>query len=382
MRIAWVSHSAAAGGAELALVEGVRALVDRGQEVDVAVPRAGPLVVLLRDAGAQVLVARYPLWVSSGRWRTPAHRARRVAGTVAGARALSRLLARRRPDAIVTNTLAVASPALTARWLGVPHVWYVHEFGREDHGLRFDLPRGAAQRLMRHLSAEVIVDSQAVGRVVRDWADPARVHVVYYAVDVPSRPCRRPGDGVTLRLALVGRRAPGKRQEDAIRAVSMLAERGVDVSLELVGGADAAYERHLRALADLGGAVGRVRFTPFTPDRLERLGDADVALMCSSSEAFGRTTVEAMKLGRPVIGADAGGTAELVRDGWNGLLYPPGDPRALALRIERLHRDRPFLRDLGAHAQEWSRATFTSERYGDGLLRTLTRATAGARRRG
>ena len=60
---------------------------------------------------------------------------------------------------------------------------------------------------------------------------------------------------------------------------------------------------------------------------------------------------------------------------------PARRPPALALRIERLHRDRPFLRDLGAHAQEWSRATFTSERYGDGLLRTLTRATAGARRR-
>ena len=108
--------------------------MDRGQEVDVAVPRSGPLVALLRDAGAQVLVARYPLWVSSGRWRTPAHRARRVAGTVAGARALSRLLARRRPDAIVTNTLAVASPALTARWLGVPHVWYVHELAGRTTG--------------------------------------------------------------------------------------------------------------------------------------------------------------------------------------------------------------------------------------------------------
>jgi glycosyltransferase involved in cell wall biosynthesis len=366
MRIAWVSHSSAAGGAELALVEGVRALVDRGQEVDVAVPEAGPLVMLLRDAGARVLVARYPLWVSGGRWRTPTHRVRRVAGTVAGAGALARVLARRRPDAIVTNTLAVGSPALTARWLGVPHVWYVHEFGREDHGLHFDLPCGAAHRLMRHLSTEVIVDSQAVGRAVREWADPARVHVVAYAVDVPSLPCRPPGDGVTLRLALIGRRAPGKRQEDAIRAVGMLAARGVDVSLELV---------------DAGGAAGRVRFTAFTPDRFARLGDADVALMCSSSEAFGRVTVEAMKLGRPVVGADAGGTAELVRDGWNGLLYPPGDSQALALRIERLHRDRPLLRDLGARAQEWSRATFTSERYADGLLASLRRATASAGRR-
>jgi glycosyltransferase involved in cell wall biosynthesis len=124
-----------------------------------------------------------------------------------------------------------------------------------------------------------------------------------------------------------------------------------------------------------------VRFTPFTPDPLARLGDADVALMCSSSEAFGRVTVEAMKLGRPVIGADAAGTAELVRDGWNGLLYPAGDPAALAVCIERLHGDRPFLRALGAQAREWSCATFTPARYGDGLLQAFTRAAAGARGR-
>ena len=57
--------------------------------------------------------------------------------------------------------------------------------------------------------------------------------------------------------------------------------------------------------------------------------------MCSRAEAFGRVTVEAMKLGLPVIGAARGATPELVRDGWNGLLYAHGDANELAGKIDR-----------------------------------------------
>jgi glycosyltransferase involved in cell wall biosynthesis len=85
-------------------------------------------------------------------------------------------------------------------------------------------------------------------------------------------------------------------------------------------------------------------------------------------EAFGRATVEAMKLGRPVVGAASGGTLELVRDGWSGLLYKPGDTAALAERVERLDRDRAFLRELAANARSWATATFTTERFTNSLM--------------
>ena len=328
MRIAWVSHSAAAGGAELALVEGVRALVDRGQEVDVAVPRAGPLVGLLRDAGAQVLVARYPLWVSAGRWRTPAHRARRVAGTVAGAGALVATAraapARRDRHEHAGRRVPGADRAMARRAARLVRARV------RPRGPRVALRSPARRRAAADAPpvAEVIVDSQAVGRAVRDWADPARVHVVYYAVDVPSRPCRQPGDGVTLRLALVGspragqatggRHPSGEHARRARRGRLARARRRCGRGLRAAPASARRSGRRGRA------ACGSRRSRP---TGWRRLGDADVALMCSSSEAFGRTTVEAMKLGRPVIGADAGGTAELVRDGWNGLLYPPATPR-------------------------------------------------------
>jgi glycosyltransferase involved in cell wall biosynthesis len=58
-----------------------------------------------------------------------------------------------------------------------------------------------------------------------------------------------------------------------------------------------------------------------------------------ANEGFGLVTIEAMALGKPVIGSAFGPTPELITHGENGLLVPPGDGQALASAIERLVRD-------------------------------------------
>lgn len=63
------------------------------------------------------------------------------------------------------------------------------------------------------------------------------------------------------------------------------------------------------------------------------------ALVCSSSEAFGRVTLESMLSGLPVIGADTAGTGELIINGMNGLLYKNKDENDLALKIHMLLDD-------------------------------------------
>jgi glycosyltransferase involved in cell wall biosynthesis len=106
---------------------------------------------------------------------------------------------------------------------------------------------------------------------------------------------------------------------------------------------------------------------PFTDDPYSYFASSDVALMCSGCEAFGRVTVEAMKFGKPVIGSRAGGTRELIRDGWNGLLYEPGNPEDLAAKISRLSDHRQLLAQMGVNAKAWSHSTFRPDQYGSQL---------------
>jgi glycosyltransferase involved in cell wall biosynthesis len=151
----------------------------------------------------------------------------------------------------------------------------------------------------------------------------------------------------------------------------MLARRGVGARLELIGRERPDYGELLRRLAREGGVLDRVEFRPFTDDPHGHVAAADVALVCSR-EGFGRVTVEAMKAGRPVVGADCGATPELIRDGWNGLLYRPGDAADLAAKLEGLWRDRARLQSMGFNARAWSRETFSLDRHVPDLLAALS----------
>jgi glycosyltransferase involved in cell wall biosynthesis len=124
----------------------------------------------------------------------------------------------------------------------------------------------------------------------------------------------------------------------------------------------------------------RLRYS-VTPDTILRLSlrrtrggsirSADTVLVCSRNEGFGRVTVEAMLAARPLVGARSGGTAELVRDGENGLLYEPGDVEELTGIVRRMVEFPDESRRMGENARRWATKRFTEERFADEILACL-----------
>jgi glycosyltransferase involved in cell wall biosynthesis len=372
VRVLFVSHSADLGGAEVTLAEGVRGLTQRGVEAHVALPESGPLEQRLSGA-ASVSVAPepWPWWLSSDRPRAWPELLRCSRSAV---RHLRERIRDVRPDVVLTNTSTFPQGALAARLERVPHVWHVHEFGREDLGLRSVFGDGLGLRLVGVLSTHVIACSQAVAEKLTRQVPSAKVRLVYGAVDV-TEPATAAPPAPPLRLLTIGRLHPAKGLEDAIRATAVLAERGLDLELHVVGGGPRSpYRPALERLASESCGGDRVRFQLHTPTPATELARSHVFLMTSRAEAFGRVTIEAMKAGRPVVAAGSAGSLELVRDGWNGLLYRAGDADDLASRINRLYED-PALRDvLGSQALEWAQERFGLERLGRDLKRILVEA--------
>jgi glycosyltransferase involved in cell wall biosynthesis len=367
LKVVWISHRSGLAGAELALVEGVAALAERGTSSLVVLPWEGPLRGRLEALGARVAIVPHVRWASApgGPRRLP----RRAARTAVAAGSLVRLLRRERPDAVLTNTLTVPAGALAARIVRTPHLWCVHEFGEEGHGIRLDLGSRATFRAIAGLSRLVLVNSEAIRRHLAGHG-VQRLRVVPYAVDTVEVEPVAGRDG-EMRAVLVATLAPQKGQTDAIGAVAELAARGVHVRLRLVGPDHGGYGLELEQLAAAARVADRVELVGFVEQPERELAAADVALTCARLEAFGRVTVEAMKLGVPVVAADSGGTPELVRDGETGLLYEPGDVSALAERLARLAGDPELRQRLAGTAGEWARSTFTRERYGAALAAAL-----------
>lgn len=381
MRVCFVSPTWWDGGSERSMIDLIDALTARGVECRVVIPG--------RDYVAQALEARrityavysfrpwtrrFPLPLWDRLLKKP------LVHSLRGAR-LARMIRSWKCDVVVTNTLTCCEGALGARLLGIPHVTHVREFGDLDHGLHFEFGPRLSMRILSALSKLVVFNSKAVAGHYERQVPPDRARVVYNAVPVPPMPATeqgkqaRRGAAAPFLCVLVGTVAESKGHEEALRAVHDVIRRGLPVRLTIVGSGSAPYVEYLRRLIDSLGLAPHVDMVGYACDPYPFFRRADVALMCSRMEAFGRVVLEAMKMGTPVIGARSGGTPEAIRDGFNGLLYTPGDWKGLADKIQVLCEDRQAARRLGQQAREWATRTFTLERYGDEMLAVLGEAT-------
>ena len=213
--------------------------------------------------------------------------------------------------------------------------------------------------------------------IARHGTDPRRVRVIPRGVDpVRFDPSSVGGDRMR-RLAeawrlpdgapvilLPGRLTRWKGQAVLIEALARVGR--ADAVAVLAGDAQGreGYREELLALARARGVAARLRLPGEVADMPAALMLADAVVSASTApEAFGRVVVEAQAMGRPVVATAHGGAAETVEEGATGWLVPPGDPAALAARLEAvLALDAAARVALGGRARAAVLARYTTER--------------------
>ena len=229
-----------------------------------------------------------------------------------------------------------------ARLEGVPLVAHIH-IGynrRERHVLLLHQPDalvGCAQATLRELLA--------------DGVDPARCTVIPNGIDlerldslatvsseVPHAECT---------LVSVGSLIPRKGVDVTLRALALLAERGLRPKLLVAGSGPA--EADLRALARTLAVDGQVTWAGERADAPALVRDvADIFVLASRDEAMPLTLLEAGAFGKPCIATAVGGVREVIEDSVSGLVVPPENVQLLAAAIEKLVKDAALRQRLGA----------------------------------
>jgi glycosyltransferase involved in cell wall biosynthesis len=175
-------------------------------------------------------------------------------------------------------------------------------------------------------------------------------------------------------ILTVGRWAARERYKgvDAlIVAVARVRTTIPDVQLVAVGSGDDLSR--LRSIAAEEQVADRVHFLEgLSKEELaSRYAAADVFALPSIGEGFGLVFLEAMAFGKPVVGADAGGITDLIRDGSNGLLIPPNDPDGLAQGLSRLLQDEALRRKLGECGAAMVRREYQFDAFREALDQIL-----------
>lgn len=131
----------------------------------------------------------------------------------------------------------------------------------------------------------------------------------------------------------------------------------------LIVGSGPQLENYKKQAKNLG--LKNVVFTGFVDERLlpAAYACADIFVSPSDSETFGLTFIEAMALGKPVIGVNRLGPRELIVNGKGGLLVKPGSSRAIANAIDRLMTNPKLRRKMGAQAKEVAKKYSINQSY-------------------
>ncbi|GAA3472300.1 glycosyltransferase family 4 protein [Nonomuraea roseola] len=340
-------------GSDRMLLESVWALAGHA-EVVVTVPAEGPLCDRLRDAGAEVIVLDVPVLRKA--YLSPAGLIRLAALLATRMPAMVAFLRRRRPDVLYVNTLTLPWWTAAGRLAGLARVvCHVHE--AED---LLPSPMRRALSLPTRLAHVTIANSASCrARIVADGAPRARTVTVHNAVAPPaSAPLARAPRGA---LVMVGRLSPRKGSDVAVRAAALLARRGREVSLVVVGDVFPGYEWFERELRAQAGP--NVAFAGFSDSVDEHLAEADIVLVPSHGESFGLVAVEGMMAGRPVVACDVQGLNEIITHGETGLLVPPKDEAALADAVETLLNDWALAQTIAAKGQSEALSRYSLARY-------------------
>ncbi len=265
-----------------------------------------------------------------------AHRADVVYATSMVRRASAGAAVVRRPFVVKL----VADEAFERAQRGGSFSGTIEEFQGSHGGRRLRALRSSRNAALRR-AALVLSPSSYLREIALGWGvDPARVIVVPNPAPplpaLPSREVLRAELGVDgIVLAFAGRLTIQKALDLALDALREVPR----VTLLVLG--DGPDRGRLERGAAERGLDGRVRFlgAGSRDDVLRLFSAADAALLTSAWENLPHTVLEALAVGTPVIATAVGGVPEVVHDGENGLLVPPGSPDSLREAIARFSDD-------------------------------------------
>ena len=365
MKIAFYNHTSTISGAEISLLLTAKHLT---KAHPILFAPEGELLQKARSQGLEVIAL-------------PSYRARMtrnpfllviyVIGMLWAGWKLALLMKKSQVDIIHANSIRAGMMAGLFRWYHrLPVVWHIRDMP----------PQGLIGKLIKRLagstSQALIGISESVIQGIEHPSVAERCHLVHNGVELRSfhseekqgikesirSELKTPQDAQVL--AIIGQIAPWKRQEDAIESFASLVREGRNIVLWIVGEAKFRQEneRYLGRLQEKVKSLGledKVKFTGFREDVLEICCAADLLLLCSDHEPFGRVIIEAMSQGTPVVATRGGGVPEIIEHGMSGFMYEIGNTDELTHYIRQVLDHEAVWFSFSQNGQERAREMFS-----------------------
>lgn len=229
-------------------------------------------------------------------------------------------------DLIVSNSSVILTGFIIARRFGKPHIWIFREFGEMDFNLQ-PFTGEIITGLIYRKSGRIVFTSSVLCNYIsgKYHLSPENYTVIRNGLyleseyfQLKSMKKRHPVTHKNYIFSIIGAICPSKGHMDALEAFCTLKEEFDEIRLWIVGNGE---DDVLHRFVSTRHLENHVSFFGYMEDMNTIYLETDCLLNCARWEAFGRTTVEALAYGIPVIGYNHAGTREILSHVSAELLY-------------------------------------------------------------
>ncbi len=235
-------------------------------------------------------------------------------------------------DLLHNNSVLSLTGMKAAYKLKIPYICHVREL--IEDGLEMKMISYKKLYFYMNSSDKIIFISNYVKERYKDYINVNNSEVIFDGIDENRYLDRDKKFGKNIRnILFVGRYYSQKGQMEALQAVKILIDQYKEkkIKLTFIGSLlDKNYYNSLIDYVEANNLQKNVKFLSFSNDLRTLRHNNDIAIVSSTNEAMGRVTVEAMLANQLIIGANAGGTKEIIDDGVNGYTYKTKEPNDLA----------------------------------------------------
>lgn len=368
-RILFVNSSSKLYGADRSLLDIVTHLDNTVFEPVVLVPEIGPLATEMNRFGVSTISTNFVH--AERRFFRPIRFIRFIKELIISIRKIKTIIQDESIDLVHSNTSACIASAIASRLAGKPHVWHIRELCTNPKIIRL------LYRVMIPLLADKAIAASQVVRINYSTNWNRLLHkFILLSHGVDSKRFENGTDTIRKEFSIppgvkivgnVGMLRTQKGQHLFLSVAQMVKQKYPDIRFVIAG--DMYYENGmidptLKNLCNSLGLDNNVIFTGFRTDIENVFAALNVFVHTSVfQESYGRTILESMASGKPIVAFNTGGPSELVRHGQTGFLTPPGNLQLMAERITELLLDDKLSNRMGNEGRRIIRNHYSNENY-------------------
>lgn len=351
------------GGAEKALIEMIEYLHKCGRTMHIIVGNEGTFSRHLKQLGVAYSVIYLPFWAHGGDDPLP-FQFSSLNPPVNTCLQLVELLDVVKPKLCVTNTIVVPWLAYASAINDIPHAWMIHEIGSAGLNLRYATGEDQTLRSIDTFSDAIFYNSiHTKQHYSPRFSKKTPTGIVYPGgSNIPKDKIKDPYRPHFYKLVSVGQIKPQKGQFDSVRATKALIDAGIDAELILLGELEnTKYCQEISEYIKKHKFASHIKLLGHQPNPTAYVRHANVAIVSSVNDAFGRVTVEAMLTKTPVVAAASAGSLEIIKNGETGLFYSPGDVKQLVSQLRYLAENTTEAKKLAVNAHRHAKTSYSDE---------------------